>query len=139
MSNILKISDAASLGLHAMVVIGQKKEQPESVKTISETLGVSSNHMSKVLQRLVKAGLVVSVKGYGGGFYLAKDADKTSFLEIYEAIDGPLCPSNCLLDRSEICDDCILGGLLKSVNKQAREYFSDTYLSDFNQKSFIKK
>jgi Rrf2 family transcriptional regulator, nitric oxide-sensitive transcriptional repressor len=138
MNNILKISDAASLALHAMVIIGQREEKPESVKSISEMLGVSSNHLSKVLQKLVKAGLVTSMKGYGGGFFLVKKPEDVTFLEIYEAIDGKFSPTGCLLNKSTPCSNCIMGNLIKSINKQAKDYFSGVTLADFANKKFNK-
>ncbi len=132
MSNILKISDASSIALHAMIFIAQKNNELVSVKDISGELDVSANHLSKVLQRLVKADLVISIKGYGGGFKLAKSPADINFLEIYEAIDGRFKPSPCLLSRIESCETkCIMGDLLQSINTQVEDYFHKTKLTDF--------
>ncbi len=133
MSNILKISEASSIALHAMIFIAGNENKLVSVKDISGKLDVSANHLSKVLQRLVKAELVVSIKGYGGGFKLAKPADSINFLEIYEAIDGKFKPSPCLLNRPNSCENscCIMGDLLKSINTQVEDYFNKTKLTDF--------
>jgi len=132
MANVLKISEAASLGLHAMMIMTQKKDELVSVKDIAQILDISANHLSKVLQRLVKSELLQSIKGYGGGFKLAKKPADITFLEIYEAIDGRLKPTNCLLNRAEACSECmIMGNFLKSINKQVEEYFGKTTLYDF--------
>lgn len=131
MGNVLKISEAASLALHAMAVMAQNKDKLVSVKEIADSLDVSYNHLSKVLQRLVKTELVLSIKGYGGGFKLAKNPEEITFLEIYEAIDGRFNPSKCLLDKKECAQKCIMGDLLVSINKQVEEFFSNTKLSDF--------
>lgn len=130
MGNVLKISEAASLALHAMAIMAKKKEKLVSVKEISDILGVSYNHLSKVLQRLVKAELVISIKGFGGGFKLAKSPDEITFLEIYETIDGKFKPSNCLLNKHECKNECIMGDFLISINKQVEEFFSKTKLSE---------
>jgi Rrf2 family protein len=132
MENVLRISDGASIALHAMIIISQKKGDLASVRDIAKELNVSANHLSKILQRLVKTGLVKSVKGYGGGFKLAKKAEQTTFLEIYEAIDGRFKPTNCLLNRKVCCKKCIMGGFLKHINKEVEDYFKNTKLSDFN-------
>lgn len=131
MGNVLKISDAASLALHSMTVMAQKEGELVSVKDIANTLGVSANHLSKVMQRLVKADLVKSIKGYGGGFKLNQAPEEVTFLEIYEAIDGKFKPSHCLLDKETCAQDCIMGDLLKSLNYQVENFFSNTKLSDF--------
>ena len=60
--NILKISEAAAIALHAMVVLAKNPDKLVSVKDISATLDISSNHLSKVMQRLNKAGLINSIK-----------------------------------------------------------------------------
>lgn len=131
MGNILKISDAAAIGLHAMTVMAQKNDGLISVKEIAETLDISYNHLSKVLQRLVKAELVQSIKGFGGGFKLAKDINSITFLEIYEAIDGRFHPSKCLLNKNECAHKCIMGDFINSINKQVEDFFSQKKLSDF--------
>jgi Rrf2 family protein len=50
----------------------------------------------KILQRLVGARLVVSHRGYEGGFELGRTADRISLLEIVNALEGPLCLNECM-------------------------------------------
>ncbi len=132
MNSVLKISEAASLALHSMIILARQQDEPVSVKYMAEELGVSANHLSKVMQRLVKTGLVISIKGNRGGFKLAANAEEVFFLDIYEAIDGKFNPSGCLLS-SNACepDKCILGDLVRSVNNQVKEHFRNTKLSSF--------
>lgn len=140
MSNILRISEAASIALHAMLILASKGDKLLSVKDIAGKLDISENHLSKVLQRLAKAGLVISIKGNKGGFRLAKSADAINFLEIYEAIDGKFKPSGCLLNRPSCQQACIMGGLMNSINKQVEDYFLKTTLIEFillNKTSFL--
>lgn len=133
MSNILRISEAASIALHSMIILAQKRNELVSVKDIAGQLEISGNHLSKVLQRLVKADLVISIKGNKGGFKLAKKPEDISFLEIYEAIDGRFKPSTCLLNKASCMHTCIMGGLTNSINKQVEEFFQKTLLADFIQ------
>jgi Rrf2 family protein len=131
MSSILKISEASSIALHAMIILASQKDRLVSVKDIAMQLEVSGNHLSKVMQRLVKSELVLSIKGSKGGFKLAKAPEETTFLEIYEAIDGKFKPSACLLNKANCMHTCIMGGLTGSINKQVEEFFKNTKLSDF--------
>jgi Rrf2 family protein len=73
---------------------------------------------------------VRSTRGPKGGFALARPAGRITLEEVYEAIDGPLGDSQCLLGRP-VCNGsrCILGGLLNSVNRQVRRYLHTTRLS----------
>ena len=131
MSNILKISEAASIALHAMIILAKKQNEIVSVKDIANQLEISANHLSKVLQRLVKAELVTSIKGNKGGFRLAKNPGEVNFLEIYEAIDGKFRPSTCLLSKPSCNQTCIMSDLMGSINKQVEDFFKNTKLTDF--------
>ncbi len=132
MDNILKISEAASLAMHACVYLAANRgERVLSTKEIANTLGASEHHLSKVLQRLTRAGLVQPIRGPKGGFMLGKTPDETSLLEVYEAIEGSFQASNCLLS-TRICmgEKCILGNLLKTLNREVMDYLRNTRLSE---------
>ncbi len=129
MTNVLKISDAANLAFHATVFLAANPDRLVSVHEIAVALNVSENHLSKVLQRLAKDGLVKSIRGPKGGFALEKRADQITLLDIFQAIDGPLAHSDCLLGNPLCNGQCILGGLLKTMNKQVEDYFATTKIS----------
>jgi len=131
MTNILKISEAASIGLHSMIYLARRKDQLVSVKDIAQEFDISANHLSKVLQRLVKSGLLVSIKGAKGGFKLTRKPEDIKFIEIYEAIDGKFTPSSCLLGKYTCkSSKCIMSDLVVSINQQVKDYFEQTKLSD---------
>jgi len=56
----------------------------------------SVTFVAKILQRLVASRLVVSHRGFEGGFELARDPRTVSVLDIVTALDGPLCLNECL-------------------------------------------
>jgi len=131
MSGVLKVSEAATLALHTMVMFAAKPKELLTTKDIASTLGVSEAHLSKVLQRLAKAGMVKALRGPKGGFCLNRKAEETSLLDVYQTIEGQLQASDCLL-RLPVCEDgkCILGSLLRNVNQQVREHLAETRLVD---------
>ena len=61
--SILRISEAASIGIHSMIFLAKRKDELLSLNEIAESLDVSANHLSKVLQRLHKSELIASIKG----------------------------------------------------------------------------
>ena len=130
MASVLKVSDAASMGLHAAVLLAAHPDRLRSSRELASELRVSQAHLAKVLQQLVKAGLARSTRGPGGGFRLADEPDRITLLKVYEAIEGRLRTDNCLLSTS-ICGGrrCIFGGLLKRTNKEVRQYLAQTKLS----------
>ncbi len=131
MSSILRISDAATLALHATVYLAGHQGDAISTKKMAEVFSASKAHLSKVLQRLSRVGIVKSVRGPKGGFVLAKPPEDVTLREVYEAIEGNLEPVDCLLDEPVCANtDCMLGDLLTSINRQVREKFSQTNLAD---------
>jgi len=59
--------------------------------------------LSKVLQRLVISGLLISQRGSGGGFELAVPADAVSLLRVIESVDGPILLNTCV-EGARGCD-----------------------------------
>ncbi len=131
MAKLVHFSEAASLALHAMVLIA-KSDNHINVNSIAEEMGASRNHLAKVLQQLVKHNYLRSVRGPSGGFILNKPADEISILEIYEAIEGIIDVPECPLDR-KICpfDKCLMNGLVNDVTMQFKNYFKEQSLEDF--------
>jgi len=130
MSSVVKISDAASLALHAMVYLAARAAAPSSAGEMAKAFCASKAHLSKVLQWLARAGLVRSVRGPKGGFVLAQPAGEVTLLRVYEAVEGPLEPARCLLGSPACNGQCILGDLLESIDMRVRRRLEATALSD---------
>jgi Rrf2 family transcriptional regulator, nitric oxide-sensitive transcriptional repressor len=130
-ASVLKISNAAAMAMHAMVLLADSRERLMSTHEIATALDVSEAHLSKVLQRLTKAGLVAATRGPKGGFGLSAGVENASLLRVYEAIEGPLAADDCLLATS-IChgENCVFGNLLVRINNEVREYLDKTKLID---------
>jgi len=131
MPKVIKVSEAASLAIHAMVLLATRPEKVFSTKEIASILHASKAHLSKVLQRLARCGLVKSNRGPKGGFMLAKSIEEITLLEVYEAIEGPLLASECLLN-TPLCGGrkCIFGQLLENAGQRFRDYMASTKLSE---------
>lgn len=130
MDSLLRISEAASLALHAMLVLSTRAEERLSTREIAQTLGGSEAHLSKVLQRLVKAGFVCSTPGRNGGFALPEGKGDPSLLEVYEVIEGRLAPVKCLLGKPICGGKCILGDLVATLNAEVKQHLGKTRISD---------
>jgi DNA-binding IscR family transcriptional regulator len=118
MQHVLRISEAASLGMHAAVFLAASGEKQVSTRGLARGIGVSEHHLSKVLQRLTKAGII-------------RDPEEISLLDVYEGIEGKFASSGCLLP-TRVCEGgkCILGGLLDETSHEVRRYLETTRLSD---------
>jgi len=131
MQGIFRISDAASLAMHAVTFLSARTERPHSTREIAEALNVSEAHLSKVLQRLTRERLVKSIRGPKGGFAIDKPGDAVSLLDVYECMEGELPHYDCLLG-SRVCsgNGCIFGGLPEKVSRQLRDYLKNTKISE---------
>jgi Rrf2 family protein len=128
---MLGISEAVSLALHAMLVLANKPESRRSTRELAVAIGASEAHLAKVLGRLGRVGMVRSSRGPGGGSVLGRPAATVTLLEIYEAMEGPLATSGCLLP-APICHGqcCALGGLLASTQRTLHAHLAGTKLSE---------
>jgi Rrf2 family protein len=89
MDKILKISASASLAMYAMVHVDRSRPgKIHSVAKIAAAKRESKSLWSKVLQRLMKVGLLASRRGPGGGFFIGQKVKHIRLIEILEAIGG---------------------------------------------------
>jgi len=130
MNNMLKLSEATSLALHSMILMALNNGEMLQTRKISEQLNCSLDHLSKVLQRLRKSHLIISVRGPKGGSRLAKEPSEISLFEIYELFEGPFKLSYCMLGQPLCGGHCILfGDLLKEFDEKLRKHLQETTLA----------
>jgi Rrf2 family protein len=130
MNGIVHFSEAASIALHTMTVLAGAPERHLTVHEIAEQLPVSETHLAKVLQRLVKAGLVDSLRGPRGGFLLRAAPAAITLLQVYESIEGPLEVASCAFPVAQGCRSCILDDALREANGIVRERLARTTLAE---------
>lgn len=130
----MRISEAASIAAHTMVMLASEPGAYLSARESSGRLGVSEAHLAKVMQRLARAGLVKSVRGPGGGFMLGRAPGDVTLLQVIETIDGPCGAGSCLFD-SPVCagEECIMGDILNAMASRVRDYLGKTTLEDLKK------
>jgi Rrf2 family protein len=130
MTKILAISEANVISFHAMALIAIS-EISINTHDIAEISGASKHHAAKVLQRLVKKGLLGSTRGPSGGFYLKKHAEDIFLIEILEALEGEVTVNDCPIDNA-ICPfgSCLMGGICTEVGNKLMDYLRSHTLHD---------
>ena len=128
---MLKFSDATVLGLHALIYLAANDDRKISTKEIADIHNASEAHLAKVMQRLVKSGLVHSVRGPGGGFTLGRPSEDISLREVYELFEGKPPMTACLFDQP-VCPSqaCLFHDLLSEVNELMERYFYAMTIND---------
>lgn len=131
MAKFAGFSEAGYIALHCMKLIAGGGGAPMSAKEMAAALKVSEAHLAKVVRWLSKAGLLNTVRGPRGGAVLARPADEISFLDVVEAIDGPIKQSGCVFGhKSCVYKECIFGDFLTHINGEAVKWLSSKKLSD---------
>lgn len=127
------ISKTAEYAIRAMSAIATL---PEGIKIRSSDLGratgIPAPYLSKILRRLVLAGLLVSQKGQGGGFSLSGPVAEISFIAILNAVDAFPTDGRCAFGWGN-CDQllpCPLHGAWSRLSQQIRAWANDTNLAE---------
>ena len=100
---MLKLTKKADYGLIALRHLACQAKTA-SAKEIADRYRIPLPLLSKVLQTLVRTGLLVSEQGATGGYRLARDAHEITALEVIRSIDGPIILTQCFTEHDEPTD-----------------------------------
>jgi Rrf2 family protein len=93
----VQLTRAADYGIRVMIHLAALPPGARISRTeLADAAGCPEQFLSKVLQNLTRAGLVVSHRGNTGGFELPEGQRAASVLDVVEAIEGPLHINLCL-------------------------------------------
>ena len=126
----MKISQASAYALHAMMYMVRHRTQlPVTSRTIAKTEGMPGGYVSKVLQQLVKAGFIRSVKGGKRGYVFAQSPEEISLLELFEALEGNGFFDDCPL-RHCACggtsENCRIFSQWVSATRKLKDILAET-------------
>ena len=123
---MLRLGKKADYGLIALRHLASKPPRAAcSAREIARIYRMPTELVAKILQRLVKIGLLASQHGTNGGYALAKDPSEIN------AFDGPLVITSCVTDRSEChqLTTCTVREPLRRVNDAIVKALSDVTVS----------
>jgi Rrf2 family protein len=93
---MLRLSKKADYALIAMKHLAQKQDaKSSSAREIAGAYDIPIELMAKVLQRLVRVGLLRSLQGTHGGYALGRAARQITVGDVIQAIDGPFSVTAC--------------------------------------------
>jgi Rrf2 family protein len=131
----MKLSGAVLYAVQALVDLARQEQgQLCPSHVLAHELGVSEQFLRKLLHPLAQAGLLLSVRGPHGGYRLAKPAGRISFLEVVEAVAGPIRGEACSGYRN---GKARLRGRLEDicgqVAEQARQQLQTVRITDLDE------
>ena len=123
MSRFPNISEASSIAIHSLALVSQS-EKILNVNQIAGLTEFSKNHISKIMQTLVRHGYLSSGRGPKGGFVSSMDADNVTLLEIIELIEGRLSDVHCNIGEGKCpFETCVFGDLPAEFKAKFQEYY----------------
>jgi len=92
----MRLTTKGRFAVTAMADLAMRGEKsPVTLSAISERQKISLSYLEQLFGKLRRSKIVESVRGPGGGYYLAKPADKITIAEIIVAVDEPLDATKC--------------------------------------------
>lgn len=140
----MRLSKRGEYGLRAMILLSESDENGQPVKKqIKEIVArerIPSKFLEQILLTLKNAGILHSKIGVGGGYYLARPADKITLGQIIRILDGPIAPVKCVSQMAyEPCDcpdenTCGLRMVMFDVRAAISDVLDQTTLADVNRR-----
>ncbi len=132
MQHVLRISRKIDYGLRAMIYLASIP--PETVvpfREIAHQMMVPEDFLAKILKTLVDEKLVRSTRGPHGGYALARPASEISFLEVIEAVEGPIAINVCLDDDPcKKASACTMVGVWRRGQERMLDVYREAKLAD---------
>ena len=130
----MKISTRGRYALRFMIDLAmQSQNQYVALKDISTRQAISVKYLEQIASLLSKHGFLVSIRGQGGGYKLARPAEKYSVGEILRLTEGPLAPVACLDNPELPCERVSICKTLpfwKGLYKVIEDYVDNFTLAD---------
>lgn len=130
------LSQTAEYALRAVlqltVIEQQGKGSRVPVRDLAHGLGIPRNYLSKILNQLVRAGVLASSRGKHGGFQLARPAHDITLLDVITPFDRPNQRKLCLLGQSTCNDEtpCAAHWRWRALGDQVADFFSVTTVAE---------
>ena len=93
----MKLSTKGRYGLRAIIDLAMNgQDGPVPISSIASRQSLSESYLEQLMAKLKKAGLVTSIRGAQGGYFLAKSSDEISVGDILRALEGDINPVDCV-------------------------------------------
>lgn len=116
----MKLSTKGRYGLRALIDLAlYSEEEPVSIQSIAKRQNLSESYLEQLVRKMRTAGLVVSVRGAGGGYQLSRPAEEISVGDVLRALEGNLDAVSCNANTEgcEGADLCVTKYVWARINE----------------------
>lgn len=130
----MQLNSFTDYGLRTLIYLATLPEgELSSITVVSETYGISRNHMMKIVSKLGQCGYIDAVRGKQGGIRLKRPANDIVIGDVIRALE-PLQLLDCSTTNCHISPACRLKGIVQQATDAFLEvldqYTLDTILKD---------
>ncbi len=129
----MRLRSFTDIGLRALMRLAGQPGRIFTTDEIAREFGISRNHLTKVVQALAGGGIVVTRRGTGGGFELARAAEGISLGEVVRLLEASQPLVECFRSDGGNCTlfpACQLKGRLASAR--------DAFLGELDRTSLAE-
>jgi Rrf2 family protein len=135
---MMKFSKKVEYALIALLHIAKKNNgELTTARELSDKFSISLELMGKILQSLVRSGLIISVQGVKGGYYLAQSKNQIKIYSVISAIEGPISITDCIASGDPgICDrgkNCLIRNSMEGIQAKLVKLLEEISLKDFEK------
>ncbi|MDO8411347.1 MAG: Rrf2 family transcriptional regulator [Phenylobacterium sp.] len=134
----MRLSTKGRYAVMAMADLARREgDKAVALAEIAQRQEISLSYLEQLFARLRREGLVVSARGPGGGYRLARTASETNIAQIVLAVDEPLRATRCGQDARKGCmlsgEKCLTHDLWEEMGRQIHTYLESVSLADVVQ------
>lgn len=130
----MMISTRGRYALRLMLDLAEHQDSGHvPLKDVAARQEISKKYLEQIIPVLNRAGMLVTVRGYQGGYRLARRPADYKLGEILRATEGSLAPVACLEEQQNACPrsaDCATLPVWTGLNKVVSEYLDGITLQD---------
>jgi Rrf2 family iron-sulfur cluster assembly transcriptional regulator len=131
----MRLSTKGRYAVMAMADLARAEGGPERATALAEIAHrqeISLSYLEQLFARLRREGLVISARGPGGGYRLARSAEETRISDIVHAVDEPLRATRC--GQAKGCmikgERCLTHDLWEDLGHHIEDYLASVSLAD---------
>ena len=138
----MKLTQGADYGMAAVIYLSQRSEDRHySLNEISRATEIPEEFLRKIFQTLVKAGIINSFKGRGGGVSLARSPQDITVAQVINPLGEEMGLVRCLREK-EICprsSECPASNFWQKIQKDFLEILNRTTIEELSVPGSIWK
>ncbi|MDO8644120.1 MAG: Rrf2 family transcriptional regulator [bacterium] len=131
----MRVSREGDYGLRAITYLSSRLDKTIPTSEISREQGIPIKFLARIMPKLVRHKIVTSIPGSKGGYRLARPPKQVSFLEVLEAVEGPIAINRCLeescdCERTEVCS---MKNIWRTAQTKMKEYFGEVHFDQIKE------